>query len=674
MELTKIKDKIFEIFDFIYRKRFFIGVFLFILLVLLEIHGSSIGIYNKYIQPEENKTVWVKPLIGENQDIRSDEWSLHTPMALSQKYDNFNINNSILRAEPTNMATTYNQPVKALFSIVKPFHLGYLLLDDAKGLSWFWVGRTIFLFLITFEFFRIITRKNRLLSMLGAVLVVFSPAIQWWFAVNDIVEQFFWGELGVVALYHFINSDSKKRKLLLSVLIGLCISGFALCFYPAWQVPLFYIFTAIAIGIIYESLKDRKILKSDFCFFVISIIIALLIILSAVIPSLEAIELTKNTIYPGQRYELGGKFASSLFFYLLPESVFFFDNICEFAQFLGLFPLPAMISIVYLFKIKFEDKLIFLLLLVQIFIAVYLCFGFSESIAQATGMILTTRRAAMMSSFIDIVLLLRLFVVSNLVKYNKNVICLLYALICAFNLYIFRLWEIKVFPVDVLNSQKMMTLYVIVMPVVLFFLAKVVLNAIENIGKYRQYLSVTVIIFSFFCFGFINPVVKGLDAVKEIPVGKEISRIQSENPGRWLVVDNYSIANFPIIFGAPTINSTNIYPNFKLWHRLDADKQYETIYNRFAHISVVLSNGETVFMQHGSQDIKPFSDTFILYLAFEDLPKLGVNYIFSTQMNDEKYETAGGVEITKIYDRANSCIYKVTYKNKALELYNKYYD
>lgn len=664
MKQIEIKNNFFKIGDFIYKYRILICFIIFILFVFLKIHGSSIGMYNNYIQPESNKSFFAKPIIGVSQLFRSDEWAVHTPMALSQKYENYKMENSIWRASPTNMATTYNQPIKAFFSIVKPFYWGYFILDEERGLSWFWCGRTIFLFLITFEFFQIITRRNKLLSLAGSVLTVFSPGIQWWFAINDLVEQIFWGELGIISIYYFMQTNKYKLKLIFSILLGLCIAGFVLCFYPAWQVPFGYIFAAIGIWIICNNwnIQDRK--EIDIIFPIISIVIALIIILSLIIPSLEAINITKNTIYPGQRFNLGGNFANILFYYLLPYKLFNFINICELSHFIGLFPLPFIISIFHLIKTKFNDKLILILICVQSFLILYITIGFPYILAKITGMYLSSGRAVMASSFIDIILLGRLFSIKENINIKyKWLISSLYTIIIG--IYLFSIKQIQIENIPQESNISMINIYIIGILLFLFIFSYLIIYAVENHRKIKNYIITIAIVGSIACYSLVNPVMIGLDTIYKIPAGRIIQLIQKEFPGRWLVADFYPITNFPTIFGAPTINSTNIYPNFKLWKKLDPNGNYMNVYNNYKHIGIILN------LENKTEFFNSPLDFFNINLSINDLPKLGVDYIMSTKFRVDYIKSPKGIELINIYRNNNVNIYKVKYYGEAKEEYTK---
>ena len=68
-----------------YQYRFWISGVLLMVLVLFEIHGSSILYWQNYLS---NLTTVYEPLIGISRGIRSDEWAVNTPMMLSQYYNN----------------------------------------------------------------------------------------------------------------------------------------------------------------------------------------------------------------------------------------------------------------------------------------------------------------------------------------------------------------------------------------------------------------------------------------------------------------------------------------------------------------------------------------------------------------------------------------------------------
>ena len=77
-----------------------------------------------------------------------------------------------------------------------------------------------------------------------------------------------------------------------------------------------------------------------------------------------------------------------------------------------------------------------------------------------------------------------------------------------------------------------------------------------------------------------------------------------------------------MLAGAPTINSTNVYPNLEHWSQLDPEGSNEEIYNRYAHILITLTDEEATEFELRQANI-------------EDLPKLGGSYILTTRNLDE---------------------------------------
>ena len=270
-----------KIKDFIYLKRFYICIAVFIVCIIFKLNGSSIGMWNRFIDLDTKEGV----ILGISRGIRSDEWATFSPMMFSQYFDGFKYYSDIIRADSTDVFMVYGLPVMNFLQIFRPFQLGFLFLGISYGLSFFWYGRLIALFIVTFEFMMILTKGkkknigNKYLSFIGAIIVSLSPIIQWWFAVNGIVEIFFFGELALILLYKYLNCSNIKYRFLYLLLMVFCAIGYILVLYPSWQIPMFYVFLSLAIWIILENKNIFKFGKKD----LYSVIVALIIFISILI-------------------------------------------------------------------------------------------------------------------------------------------------------------------------------------------------------------------------------------------------------------------------------------------------------------------------------------------------------------------------------------------------------
>ena len=106
------------------------------------------------------------------------------------------------------------------------------------------------------------------------------------------------------------------------------------------------------------------------------------------------------------------------------------------------------------------------------------------------------------------------------------------------------------------------------------------------------------------------------------------------------VYANYALAN-----DARIINSTNYYPNFNNWNLLDTNGKYKDIYNRYAHISINLTDEETSFSLIQT-------DAFLINLNYNDMCKLKPTYYLTCIDYDNSL-------LEKIYEEDGVYIYRV---------------
>lgn len=92
--------------EFIFDKRFYLAVAMFLLLVVMRVNFSSIGMFDNYVQPGQGSE-FVTPVYGEAHAIRSDEWAVSTPRYLTAKYTDYGKYNYIIMGKQTeNIAQT----------------------------------------------------------------------------------------------------------------------------------------------------------------------------------------------------------------------------------------------------------------------------------------------------------------------------------------------------------------------------------------------------------------------------------------------------------------------------------------------------------------------------------------------------------------------------------------
>ena len=225
-----------KICNFILDKRYFIATLVFIICLLFKLHMSSIGCYH-YLFKNQATKVEATTILGMSRSIRSDEYMVHTPYYFSQYYNDYKKNSKQMSLSGQDMIIGYNSPVKDISLLAKPLTWGYVLLGNEYGLSWYFSLKIILLVLISYEFVMILTKNNKKVSVMGALLISYSPAIQWWL-VPHMADVFLWSMTLCVIAYHFFTTNKRWLKNLLTILAPLVLSVFVLALFPSCQIPL----------------------------------------------------------------------------------------------------------------------------------------------------------------------------------------------------------------------------------------------------------------------------------------------------------------------------------------------------------------------------------------------------------------------------------------------------
>lgn len=642
-----------NIYEFIYKKRYIIALVLLIYLVVMEYSGSSIGCYNNNIQPDDNSNKYYSPIFGKAQPIRSDEWNVNTPIAVSQVVDEenqFKYFNNNLRGTMTEMFSVASSPVLDILLLAKPFFIGYILLGASKGLAFMWYGKIIAMMLVSFELCMLLTNKKKVVSLLGMILITFSAATQWW----NITEYIIWGGLALLLFDKFMTST--KYKIKIPCAIGIFISAISYIFilYPAWQLTYGYVFVPIFIWIIWKNRKVYKMNWKDILIILIVIIAIAGIGLRYYMMSKDVINAVSNTDYPGKRFELGGAGVSALFSYVYS---FFFpytskvSNPCELSGMISIFPIPMLVAIIYMIRNKESKKhFSFLIpaLIIGIFLSIWCLMPTNEFIAKVTFMYMVPgTRAVVPLGLLQI--LIMIYIMGNITEKDKIINNASIAKIFATVLSVIILSiAIRTDTENVLGNLKA---YICGLALFIQIYSLLTIN-----NKNSQNTLIAVLIPIAIATGaMVNPVQKGISVLLEKPVAKEVQKIVKEDKENNMWIAEY-LPNYFLASGAKVINSVNTYPNFDLYKTILKDKadeeEYRKIYNRYAHIYVqIIEEESTIELVQ--------ADALRIKINPETIKELGIKYIVgSSQL--ESFSTEN-VQFERIYDELGMLIYKINY-------------
>jgi drug/metabolite transporter superfamily protein YnfA len=647
-----------KMYAFLFKNRWAVGGILLLFLAVNGFNGNSLSAYDTYVQPGEGSE-YIYPVIGRERLIRSDEWLVNSSFSLPA-YHNGGIEYGI-----TSIIFDPFLIISDIFRVVLGANAQY---------SYDWYYKIILTFLVTNELFLLITKKKKLLSLTSTMMITFSSFYLWWGFPPFIL----FTSGAAVCFYYFFRSDKWWQKALF--LYGTAISGYGFVtnLYPAWQVPFGFLLLILLIWVILENIDIiKKYNWKQWLIIGIGIAVFLLAVAYYLYSIRDYIISAMSSVYPGRRRSQGGMSLQLLFDYI--PAIFFSViepykmNASESGAIISFFPVPMIMSLYYMIKTKKKDFLVTGLTVISVILLIYCSCGMPPLLAVCTLMSFSTPSRAqsilgVYMVFFFAILFSRYLDAGSLKtaetgkhkqikrklradedKDRKNLIFSLSAAIItsALSMYIAYRASMGYPERGAFVYFFYGGLFILYALIFYFFFRK--------ISRRRYNILMGLIICICLATGlFVRPVEYGMDAVYSKPAAKEIEKIVKEDPDSvWIAYNTWAVQSFSSICGANTINRVNTSPDIELWEKVDPEHKYEDIYNRYAHIEADFSaDDQTSFTLN-------VDDNFTIHIAYEDLEKLDIDYIISTEAIDAPNDF---FDLENIYQEGNIYIYKVNYK------------
>lgn len=636
----------------LHRHRWAVGAVVVALFTVLRVSGSSVA---QWAVTLGDGTPFDGTLWGIPREMRSDEWATFTANSFSQSYTGYAAVSDIIHAAPTNVTLVNPYPAWTLATLFRPFLWGFMLLGSECGLAFYWSARVVALCLVSYEFGRWMTRDDRWLSAAYALLVGFAPMIQWWFAVNAIVEMFVFGQLLVLLFAGYLRVRGWKARWLVALGLAYCAGGYALVMYPAWQIPMCFVFGACGVAAVAQhaaaARSDDEPLADDgasrlrsACVFTLPLLAAALLTGLAMgyvfWQARDAVSLLAHTSYPGARSETGGGGASSLLNYVSApfsalDGTLALPNQSEQATFYGLFPLGIALSAWTLLRRR-RDPLIIALLVVDAVMLTFQTLGLPGWLASVTLLSkVTTTRVKLATTFVDMLLLVRALAVIGERgtrgqrdagaatgpgvprRYGLIVAVASPVVAVAVSLGADRLAQVR-------HDRVLFGMMVVFAALMIAAMLYTVRDG--RVGGMCVAVASVFMMVSGLC---VNPVQYRAHALTGSPVAAMVRETLGDGVGgAALVTDNPFIGQGMVGNGIPVISAVNSMPALDRWKVLDPDGRYLDVYNRYAYVEIDIEpNGTAAWFAS-----KPDSpDYAIVHVAADALPSIGATHVLTSR-------------------------------------------
>jgi hypothetical protein len=564
------------------RWRWLILLLLFCVCVAFKLNGSSVGAWDSVLHDTRPRPPGL--LLFKPQPIRSDEWQLWTPAALSQARQTppFPIENFSLG--PGRAPLLFNLPVAYYTTFFRPQLWGFFILDFERGFSFCWCCKVFGLLLTCAWLLRQIGVRSRSIVVLGT-LWMFLP-LQWWFSSPTMLPEMTacWAICTGCVIQMFTQA-SRWRTAVAVVAFFFFGVNFVLCLYPPGQVALLYVTAAVVTGVLFEQRRAGKTLylKRGAIFVCAAALAIILTLVPFWIDMYPTVELVSQTVYPGARRSSGGRFSmfqlfAGLVSFFQTEKAFpkIYPNMCEAHHPLPLWPVVIFAVIVARCRRRIEISPLFITLgILVVCLALYCVFPFPGWLSRATLLSFVPEYRVVIAIGFANVFLTCLF----LDRYRDRILTKRGAIVATAVVgatIAALLWT---------ASLRMPGLFPDLQQIGFAFAATLVIIALFFLETRRFWFRAVLLTLLVVTDIWVNPVMSGLAPLMDSEAFKEIAKIRDRDPGaKWIFYYNLELPELVRATGAKIINGTKIVPDLEFLHRLDPPRQANFIYNRYAHI------------------------------------------------------------------------------------------
>ena len=562
----------------------FAVLFSFSILVATGTTGSSLPLLLQETHIAHSDTArW----LGDLRPVRSDEWEVITPMAISQSTHTppFPIVNRHYGADGQNMMVIgmTGVPVWHVSSLAKPATWGFFLFDLRHALAWYW----------WFPFFACFTAVWLLLQRFFAMdwrlaagwsaslaLAPYSAGFSGWPAYTV-----FFPVLCMVAMERMLHSQRMANGLAWGGLLGAALTGYVLTLYPAWQITIAYLLAPLVLAWLWQQRSSLRLQSIQWAGLAASLGMTALLLGSWWLDAQEAVRWIRETVYPGQRITGAGGDIDPWFLIkglMSPATMYGTSplmNPSDAGSFIFLFIPTTVGALLAWWHRRSLDAIGIALLGYTGFTFLYLFLGMDATVARLSlwGMVPTYR--------IDIALALAQVLTIGWIihvrpanttasaRTNKSLAIAVGVLTTALGWHLF---------------QKLPTLIAVEIPSPMVWISCLGWGTLGYLLIVRQYG----LLAFFFCLWTLstslpfNPLVH---APTRISLDPALSRaIQEGNAGRnaamTAVVGERTWSMLLPAAGMPVLNSVHYHPPRTLWRDLDPTGEHTALHNRYQRL------------------------------------------------------------------------------------------
>ncbi len=636
LKKEKIGAMIFRIESLINRKNeeilnkyiILVMVIVFASMVVFGLNISHMEQYNMVIGGNISSLDPV--MLGESRGIRSDEW--------------LGINTLFHNMTEENMGLTNWQEMIAFY--VQPQNWGFAFLPNVNAFAFYTLMPYLIAGIAVYLFVDILLPKKKWISLVSTFIICFAPENLWWWGPETVGSSI----AIVVAFYYFFVSVRIRGKIICSVVLACLLPTYVISVYPAWDVPMVYV-SIVLVLVLFIKNKKVKFARTDLIYIASVIAWSLIVYLCHYFSQRENLEAIMKTVYPGKRESVGGDLSVEyLFHYLMmpitPHQDVAMLNNSENSAYLALYPLPFIIFL-FDFKNMMKNKIIITLQVMTSILFIYIFLGMPLWLTKISGFSYSIGARTFTIYGLACVILL-ILQADHMKKIEAGKYLAIKSKIILFNICIMGF-----FVFGYVNSEYVFEELGIIASFIMLLLVFLFGNLLFFGYKKTYFFFWSV--FALICSLNMIPINYGIGIMQDTSIAQEIRAIDECEEGNWMTLDDWIMSKYVNSQGVECLNVLSYPPRFDLFYPLDQERLYEEIYNRYAHITVKLTDNESSNFELGHMD------QVTVNLSEQDIDLWNVKYIVSkSEINIDTIELY--TDLIHYDQQDGYHIYKVSYK------------
>lgn len=554
-----------------------IAVLLGVALVASSVNQYSVGLYG------DSRTGILAG--GPDRPIRSDEWLVRLPWLMAQHNQSFPSQLSTAGTHDAGIA--YDLPIRSLQMMLKPHLTGYLFMNPAQGAAMEWWSIVLGCFAAVYLLL-LVLGCGIWVSVALAAIVATNPGMHWW-TVNPSFTCIMYGCLGTVLMLRALENSRFSWSLVSSILAGWMFTCAIVSLYPPVQIPVL-----VSLGLVLlVALRQRQASGGGIRWS--SILLALgtfgALSLWFVLAHRSALAAMANTIYPGQRrtHAGGQDFASVLGAPFNREASSIASgsvNHTNQSENASSFLMSAPVVLISLFG-GLRGLKVFSARVERVLIAWFLVL--------ILWMMVPLPGIVGKMTFLDRVPPERI----------KPTIILVSALILGLHLQFHRTrsaistkWTATgIFLVLTVWAGSHFSVNDALIPSSTVWRESMLWVLPIGIGlwKFPKVSLVFLATVSFTSYLTINPIRQDLTPITGNDLYRAVRAVNSSETAEWMTFTGTAqVRGILVATGVPVVTGVSPYPDQKFWGRFDPFSIYESSWNRYGHVHLVLGSGRTV--------------------------------------------------------------------------------